>query len=348
MPMTLRDAVHVTALTLALGWLLVVGKTVILPVVVAIMLTYVLVGAVHGLRALPLGRRLPTWLAYLVVLALFALALAAMSLIVVTNLRDIAGSELAVQDGLQALIERIAPLLGYDRPTDAEALRGALLERLDMPGLSLDLLSSLASASGYTVLIATYMVFMVAERAPLGRKIDLLLPEAENRGAAVAIFQRINRQIVTYLSTKTLINAILALISFALMKIMGITNAAFWAFLIGLFNYIPYVGSMMGVGVVLVYVILTTGSLQLTAVALVLLTAAQVYVGNWLEPRVMSRSMNLSPLTVLLALVLWASLWGLPGAIVAVPMTSILLIALAQFRTTRPVSVLASRNGTLY
>ena len=346
--MTLRDAVHVTALTLALGWLLVTGKTVILPVVVAIMLTYVLVGAVHGLQTLPLGRRLPVWLAYIVVLTLFALALSAMSLMIVVNLRDIALGELAVQDGVLAAVERLAPLLGYSQPTDPDALREALLDRLDLPGLSLDLLSSLASASGYTVLIATYMVFMVAERAPLGRKIDLLLPDTENRGAAVAIFRRINRQIVTYLSTKTLMNVILALISWVLMKIMGIENAAFWAFLIGLFNYIPYVGSMLGVGVVLVYVILTTGSLRLTVVALLLLTAAQVYVGNWLEPRVMSRSMNLSPLTVLLALVLWASLWGLPGAIIAVPMTSIALIALAQFRATRGVAMLASRNGTLY
>lgn len=346
--MTLRDAVHVTALTLALGWLLVVGKTVILPVVVAIMLTYVLVGAVHGLQSLPAGRRLPVWLAYVVVLTVFALALTAISLMIVANLRDIARSELAVQDGLLAVVQRVAPLLGYPKPTDPDALRTALLDRLDLPGLSLDLLSSLASASGYTVLIATYMVFMVAERAPLGRKIDLLLPDTENRGAALAIFRRINRQIVTYLSTKTLINVIVAVLSWVLMKIMGIESAAFWAFLIGLFNYIPYVGSMLGVGVVLVYVILTTGSLRLTIVALLLLTAAQVYVGNWLEPRVMSRSMNLSPVTVLLALVLWASLWGLPGAIIAVPMTSIALIALAQFRTTRPVAVLASRNGTLY
>ncbi len=346
--MTLRDAVHATVLTLALGWLLVVGKTVILPVVVAIMLTYVLVGAVQGVLALPLGRRLPAWLAYVAVLTVFALGLTGISLMIVANLRDIARSELAVQDGLLALIERFAPWFGYGPSTDPDVLRGALLERLDLPGLSLDLLSTLASASGYTVLIATYMVFMVAERAPLGRKIDLVLPDTGNRGAAVAIFQRINRQIVTYLSTKTLINVIVALISWVLMKIMGIENAAFWAFLIGLFNYIPYVGSMMGVGVVLVFVILTTGSLRLTVVSLLLLTAAQVYVGNWLEPRVMSRSMNLSPLTVLLALVLWGSLWGLPGAIIAVPMTSILLIALAQFRTTRAVAVLASRNGTLY
>lgn len=346
--MTLRDAVHVTALTLALGWLLVIGKTVILPVVVAIMLTYVLVGAVHGVLALPLGGRLPVWLAYVAVLTLFALALTGISLMIVANLRDIARSELAVQDGLLAMIERIAPWLGYGQAADPDALRAALLDRLDLPGLSLDLLSTLASASGYTVLIATYMVFMVAERAPLGRKIDLVLPDTGNRGTAVAIFQRINRQVVTYLSTKTLINVIVALISWVLMKILGIENAAFWAFLIGLFNYIPYVGSMLGVGVVLVYVILTTGSLRLTLVALLLLTAAQVYVGNWLEPRIMSRSMNLSPLTVLLALVLWASLWGLPGAIIAVPMTSILLIALAQFRSTRAVAVLASRNGTLY
>ncbi|PWR01562.1 AI-2E family transporter [Meridianimarinicoccus roseus] len=346
--MSLRDAFHVTALTVLVGWVLVIGKTVILPVVVAVMLTYVLVGASLGLRRVPGLSWVPDWLAYVLALTIFGLAVAGMSLVAVTNLRNIAQTELAFEDRLLEWMARLADLLGMQGVQTTDAVRDFLISTLDVPGLSLGVLSSAAGVGGYTVLIATYIVFMVAERAPMSRKIDLVLPDMSERGAAIGIFRRINEQIVTYLSTKTLINVIVGALSWVVMWLLGIENAMFWAFLIALFNYIPYVGSLLGVGVVLVYTLLATANIQLTLLALVALTAAQVYVGNWLEPRVMSRSLNLSPLTVLLALVLWSSLWGLPGAIIAVPMTSILLIALAQFRATRVVAVLASRNGDLY
>ena len=131
------------------------------------------------------------------------------------------------------------------------------------------------------------------------------------------------------------------------MWLMGVENAVFWAFLIAMFNYIPYVGSFAGVAVVVLYVAFAYGDLGLIALSLALLTAAQVYVGNILEPRIFARTLNLSPLTVLLALVVWSAIWGLAGAILAVPLTSIVTIVLAAFPSTRPIAVLASRDGDI-
>lgn len=346
--MLLRDAFHATALTISLGWLLVVGKTVILPVVIAVMLTYVLVGAKIGMQRLPLLKGMPSWLAYMLVLTIFGLALAVMGLVAVSNLRNIAQTELAFEGRFTDAIARLATFFGMEGVQTPNDVRDFLISSLDIPGLSLNLLSSVASIGGYIVLIVTYIVFMVAERGPMRRKIKLVLPHLDERRPAAKVFRRINEQIVTYLSTKTLINVIVGGLSYIVMHLMEIENAVFWAFLIGIFNYIPYVGSLLGVGVVICYTVLATGDLQLTLIALAALTACQVYVGNWLEPRVMSRSLNLSPLTVLLALVLWTSLWGLTGAIIAVPMTSIALIALGQFNATRALAVLASRDGELY
>ena len=346
--MSLRDAFHAAGLVAIVGWILVIGENVILPVVVSVMLTYVLVGATQGLRRLPGFREMPSWVAYLLVLTIFGLALTIMSLVATANLRDIAQTELAFRDDFDALITQQLVRFGLEGTATSQSVWDLFFSRLDVPGLSLDLLASVASAGGYTVLITSYVLFMVAERRPLGRKIGLILPNSSERRAALRIFRRMNEQIVTYLSTKTLINGILGLLSYGLMRLIGIENAVFWGFVIAVFNYIPYVGSLAGVGIVTTYTLLATANVQLMLLALVLLTAAQVYVGNWLEPRVMSRSLNLSPLTVLLALVFWSSLWGLPGAIIAVPMTSILLIIMAQFRGTRAVSILASRDGDLY
>jgi predicted PurR-regulated permease PerM len=59
----------------------------------------------------------------------------------------------------------------------------------------------------------------------------------------------------------------------------------------------------------------------------------------------MGRAFNLSPLVVLLALAFWGALWGVPGAILAVPLTSSLVIVLAEIGATRPAAIMLSANG---
>ena len=112
-------------------------------------------------------------------------------------------------------------------------------------------------------------------------------------------------------------------------------------------NYVPYIGSLAAVALVVLQILAQTGSLATTLVGLGLLVAAQVYVGNWLEPRWLSRSSNLGPFVVLLSLVVWGALWGMPGAILAVPLTSILMIVLASGPQTRAIAILMSRDGRI-
>ncbi|MEM8959198.1 MAG: AI-2E family transporter, partial [Pseudomonadota bacterium] len=334
--MSLRDFFFITALAVLIGYVMVAGKAVLLPIVVAVMLSYVLVGAVDEMSGWPALRTLPRWALFTIALAIFGLALTSIGLVAIANLRNIATAAPQYQENVIALIGRGARAVGiHDVPT-WETLRAVTLDRVDLGSFSIGLVGSLAAIVGYTVLIITYVAFLVAERGNFDRKIDLIFDTKGERATAVRVIGRINEQIVTYLFTKTLTNIVLGLISYVLMLTLGIDNAVFWAFLIAIFNYIPYVGSLMGVGVVVLYVAAQTGALRPSAAALVLLTGAQVFVGNWFEPRMMARSMNLSPFVVLAALVVWSSLWGLAGAIIAVPMTSILMIILAAFQTTRP------------
>ncbi|OSP56598.1 AI-2E family transporter [Pseudoruegeria sp. SK021] len=345
--MPLRNLFYLTAFVALVIWCMVNGRTVILPIVIAIMLSYVLVGATKAMRRWSLLKHCPFWLVYLLVVLIFGAALTMIGLIAVTNLRNIALSGVDYQGNILRLMASVGDALGLVDQPSWETMRMMVQDRLDLATLSLNLFGTVVSAGGYIVLVGTYVVFMVAERETLSNKIDLVLVDGGERDTAREIFDQINEQVVTYLFTKTLINAVLAVLSYGAMWLLGIENAVFWAFLIGLFNYIPYVGSLMGVAVVVGYDMLLTGDWAEVISTLVLLTIAQVYVGNWLEPRVMSRSFNMSPVVVLCTLLIWTSIWGLIGAIIAVPMTAILLIVLSAFDATRPVAILASRDGRL-
>jgi AI-2 transport protein TqsA len=95
-------------------------------------------------------------------------------------------------------------------------------------------------------------------------------------------------------------------------------------------------------------VILSLGqfaSLQTTLILLAMLVAAQTWVGNVLEPRWIGRQLNMSPFVVLVALSVWGALWGIPGAILAIPMTSILIIVTSNFESTHFIAVLLSERG---
>ena len=155
----------------------------------------------------------------------------------------------------------------------------------------------------------------------------------------------INERIGRYLLVKTLVNGVLGVLSLAVLWLTGIEFAPFWAVLIAVLNDVPYLGSVLGVAFPVLLSLAQFGALAMAAVALVALSAAQIVVGSVLEPRVMGRAVNLSPFVVLLALAVWSALWGVPGAILAVPLTASLVIVLAEIEATRPIAVTLSADG---
>jgi predicted PurR-regulated permease PerM len=66
-----------------------------------------------------------------------------------------------------------------------------------------------------------------------------------------------------------------------------------------------------------------------------------------IEPALLGRSLNLSPLVVIVSLVVWGTIWGVVGMFLCVPITVVMLIVLAHFETTRPVAVLLSADGKI-
>lgn len=344
--MSIREFFYFIAAATLVVWILAVGRTVILPIVVAILLAYILAGLTDALSRIRFFGRIPAVFRYAIALTVVLLALAIVGTVAIENLRSIALDAPDYQERISKVIASLAASVGIDVPS-WESVQQMTLDRMDLAQTSLNILSAVASAGGYIVLVATYVVFLLMERVSITQKVDRVVPNEGEKVAVNALVSRINHQIVTYLFTKTMINAILGVISYVLMLLLGVENAVFWAFVIAIFNYIPYVGSLIGVGIVVLYTLLQTTALQPTLLTLICLALAQVYVGNWLEPRVMSRSLNLSPFVVLVALVFWASIWGIIGAIIAVPMTSVLMIVLASFDVTRPIPVLLSRDGEI-
>ena len=139
----------------------------------------------------------------------------------------------------------------------------------------------------------------------------------------------------------------MAILSYCILLVAEIDFAAFWALLIFILNYIPYIGSVIAVAFPVVLSLLQFSSIILTASVLIGLLGVQLLVGNIVEPRITGKSLNLSPVVIVLALSVWGSIWGVIGMILSVPIMVMVMIVLSQFSKTRPIAVLMSQSGEI-
>jgi predicted PurR-regulated permease PerM len=332
-------------LAIAIGWLLWIGQAILLPIIAAIITLYILTAAAGGLGRVPGLGWTPGWLRRIIVLLLFLGTAVALSAMVTSNVTQAVAALPVYAENIEALVARTAGRFGLAEEPAWEALRGFLAERIDVGILAGALLGTLSSLGGQVVLVVLYAAFLFVERGTFERKLSLAFGDSERRARARAFLQAANERIGNYLVVKTVVNVMLGVISLAVMLALGIDFAIFWAVLIGLLNYIPYVGSLVGVAFPVLLALAQFGSITVAVVTLIGLTIAQQVMGSVVEPRMMSRAFNLSTFVVLLSLSFWASIWGLAGAILAVPMTSILVIILAEIESTRPVAVMLSADG---
>ncbi|MEM1217220.1 MAG: AI-2E family transporter, partial [Bacteroidota bacterium] len=189
-------------------------------------------------------------------------------------------------------------------------------------------------------------IFLLLEESTFGLKHRLFFQgdkaEYEN---GKALLNEIDQSFGSYISIKTLTSFITGLLSFILLLILDVDTPLLWAFIIFLLNYIPSVGSLIATVFPCVIAVLQTGNLWDGLWVLLGVGVIQLVVGNFLEPRLMGNTLNISPLVVLLSLIGWGAIWGVLGMVLSVPIMVMLIIVFSKFEATRGVAVILSENG---
>jgi predicted PurR-regulated permease PerM len=211
-----------------------------------------------------------------------------------------------------------------------------------------DVLSNLKAAAGgvfgflgYALLVVVYLVFLVAEKITFERRMALAFGEAQ-AGRIAGLVQNINTAIGNYIAVKAWISLVTALLSLGVFLFFDVEFSFFWAALIFLLNFIPYIGGIVAMAPPVVLAFLQHDTIWPGVIVVVMLTGIQLFTGQILEPRMAGNRLNLSPLLILLALAFWGSIWGIPGMLLAVPLTVVIKIVLDHIPETRPIATLMS------
>lgn len=354
MPNSTDPVRRLTALTLSLalaimvGWLLLIGKALLMPIVVAVLSVYVISSASTALGRWPVTGHLPRFLRTTLMVLGFLALLAALNGVLILTARDLMTQAPEYQKNLEKLIASVMALVGIEGNPDWRAIEEATVGRLDMQTMIGGMAGSVGAVVGMFVMAAVYALFLTAEAGGFRHKLSVALPDEEHASKTLDVIQDINARIGEYLTIKTLINVILGAICYVILLLFGVDHALFWALIIALLNYIPYFGSLLGVMFPVMLTMVQFASVPITLAVMALLTSAQMWVGNYLEPRMIGRTVNMSPFVVVAALAFWTTFWGVPGAILAVPLTSMLAIILAAFDQTRPLAVLLANDVSVF
>jgi len=347
-PLRVLQALALTVLlTVLTGHILLIGKNILMPIFVAIISVYILVTASQWIARQPGGRLLPNWLRQLLVISAFMVVLILLGGVITSTAGQVSQRLPVYEENLAVILHQTLGSFGHGEGPDLAMVWASLTAAISLQAMALQALGSFASLGGLIFLVALYASFLLAERDSFPAKIAAALP-GEGANHAARMIADINRNIGNYLTMKTLINGFLGALSFVILWLFGLDFAIFWAVLIALLNYIPYIGSYIGVFFPAVLSLAQFGSLSTSLLLTTILVAAQFVVGNILEPRLIGRKVNMSPFVVMVALSIWAALWGIPGAILAVPLTSVLLIVLAGFQASRPIAILLSNDVTAF
>ncbi|HNS87701.1 MAG TPA: AI-2E family transporter, partial [Parvularculaceae bacterium] len=304
------------------------GRAIFIPVVVAGFLSFLMFTLKETIRQGPLvGRFLPNWLCYLFAFALIISIFVLFIEIIRENVEALIDTaplyeerlRKFTQDGIRYLDS--AGVLPEDFIGGVDQLRSTAISMIN-PVLS-EVGSAVSSLTANSVTIFLYTVFMLLERGRIFRKINLLSAREESRAAVNETIGDIASLVRQYITVKTVTNLITAAISFIIMHFVGVDFAGFWALLIFALNFIPIVGAISAISlpVILALVQPEGGGVQTAALALVLLVGAEQTMSSGIEPRLIGKSLNLSPLVILLSLAVWGTLWGFAGMLLAVPIS---------------------------
>ena len=221
-----------------------------------------------------------------------------------------------------------------------------LTKHLDLGKVGGFVLSSLGPFFSFMAnlfLVFIFLIFILSGRGQVKNKIVNYYPK-EKSERFITMAQNIDSQIQRYIAIKTLVSIFTGVFAGVVLVIWGLDFAIVFAFLTFILNYIPNIGSFIATAFPVAIAIFQYETIWPAIWICVILITLQQVMGNVVEPRLMGHGLGLSPLVVLFSLFFWGWLWGIPGMILATPMTAIMKIVCSNIPELGIVAALMSKD----
>lgn len=324
-----------------------VASSVILPLVIAVLLSFVMYPMVRWLNK----RRVPNFLSILLVVIILVLILCIFGVVLLTTGVNILSVFPEYEERATDIYRQVAEF--FELSFDAElTLWENIWEQMGSHAWGWVGNFALSSANIFlnfltnAILIILFIVFILAEANFFKEKLERTFKKRSDDVSRMG--KDVMAQVSRYLTAKffiSLANGIIYAIAFSL---IGLEFAILWGIIQFVLNFIPNLGSIAaGTGISLFALIQFWPEPGPVIMVIAVVLVVNLILCNIFDPKIVGDRVGISPLVVLVSLVAWGWIWGFAGMVLAVPMTVIIKIICANIPVLKPVSILLGSRKSL-
>lgn len=314
------------------------AKEVVLPIVLAFILKLLLQPTMRFFQRL----HIPRVVASLTVIALLFTLIGGLGELLSTPATNWAKR---LPEGLPRLQERVqvvtVPLNTLKHMmTHAKAVVGAPASSSDGANAAMSPRGDLETAliAGVQTFVSQFMTtflvlfFLLMSGDTFLRRLVEIMPRFKDKRQVIDISQQVEADISSYLITITAMNTLVGIVTAMAMWALGLEDVILWGAIAFLLNYVPILGPLTGLVIFLAVGMLSLEPLWMAFMPMVAYALIHVLEGETITPMLLARRFTLNPVLVIISLLFWDWMWGVPGAILAVPMLAITKIICDRIR----------------
>jgi len=302
-------------------------REVMIPFVLAVFLTLTVSPVV---RFFQFRCHVPRYLSLGIVLLCGVVFLGLMWWLVSASFSQLADQFGEYQNSYRDTLDKICRYMGINSETVKSAINSAFnSDDLKIGEIMVTIMRSVMDVVSKGVLVLIFMMFMLVGNS--GRV----------AGGNDEIISQLTGSVQRYLGTKLFTSTTTGILVGLTLWFIGVDMAVVFGLLAFVLNFIPCIGSIIATILPIPLAVMSPGVSAAGVVLTVAVpTCIQFMIGNIIEPKLLGKSLNLHPVTVLLALIFWGFLWGVIGMLLATPITAVLRSSLAGWELTAPVAAL--------
>jgi predicted PurR-regulated permease PerM len=344
-PFDIKSIALTGLFVLAIFYTMYFMRAMLLPLVLALLLSYLLVPLVRALGRIKIS---PPFAAGLILLSLFGLVIYGVSRLAEPAsgwLEKAPYSLHQLQQKLMPLkkpMEKVAQATGeIDKlTTTEEAQAKTVVVKRSAFAEAFFTQTPEFVASAVVMLILLY--FLLAYDGVFLTKIIKIARRLDDKKRALSIMREIEDQISRYLLTITAINIGLGFAVGTTVHFLGLRNPIMWGVLVATLNFVPYLGALTGIICMTLGAVLSFDSLGYAMILPASYLTLAILEGNFITPVLLGRSLTLNPVVILIALAFWGWMWGISGMILAVPILATFKIFCDHIEPMAPIAELMS------
>ena len=320
------------------------ARAIMIPFVIAVFVWYLINAMARGLGRIYIGHyQLPRLACFTLSILLLSFGMWDIFELISHNVAAVAKAAPLYQQHLTEILPKLLqPFHLEHQPTVQE-----LMSYLDLGATMTAIVKMLSGIAGKAVIVMFYTGFLLYEQRFFNKKIVEMISDNSTEKQVRQILRNIDIKVQRYIWVKTFVSALAGIFTFVLLSIWHVDLAQFWGLMAFFLNFIPYVGSLLSIALPSLVALVQFSDVPSFLMVLASLSVLHGAIGHALDPFLMGKNLNLSPIFIISSLAMWEMIWGVPGMFLSIPILAMIMITLSQFPKTRPLAILLSKTGVI-